>query len=160
MHTIDYARVRAEPLVEQVVPTFGHEVQIELAERRRERVRVAEMEGIGLVGDLQPVQAEAAPPREAGLEQPGVPGGRHGLRWDGGIVGHHPHPQGVRTEGAHHQGVALEVRPQRGVRVGAVGRRHALEIRLRHATFHGRGLTRLRGVVGRSLAAGAARRCR
>ena len=37
----DLANVRAEPLVELLVAALADQVQVELAERRRERVRVA-----------------------------------------------------------------------------------------------------------------------
>ncbi len=39
---VELADVRAEPLVELLVAALAREVQVELAERRQERVRVAD----------------------------------------------------------------------------------------------------------------------
>ena len=54
-------RMGAEPLVELLVATLADEVQIELAERRQERVRIAQSEAPAAgVGDVELRSAAAA----------------------------------------------------------------------------------------------------
>ena len=64
--------VRAEPLVQLLVPALAGEVEVELAERRQERVRVVERERVAVrVGDLELVaRAAASRPRQLPSKRP------------------------------------------------------------------------------------------
>jgi hypothetical protein len=63
--------VRAEPLVELLVPALHHEVEVELAERGEERVRVAQRERVAAgVLDLELVFERQPRLRQQRLPQP------------------------------------------------------------------------------------------
>ncbi len=69
---VDLADVRAEPLVERLVAALHREVEVELAERREERVRVAERERLAVgVLDLELVlERQASPSGQQRLPEP------------------------------------------------------------------------------------------
>ncbi len=69
---VDVADVRAEPLVQPLVASLHREVQVELAERRQERVRVAERVRAPVrVRDLELVLERQARVREQRLPESG-----------------------------------------------------------------------------------------
>src|SRR5438270_9674350 len=69
---VDLAHVRAELLVQLFVAAFAGEVQVELAERRHERVRVPDRERVAVgVGDFELVVERQALAREECLPEAG-----------------------------------------------------------------------------------------
>ena len=73
---VELAHVRAEPLVEVLVPALHGEVEVELAERGEERVRVADSEGVPVgVLDLELVLE-----RQFGLREQRLPQSRRVLQ--------------------------------------------------------------------------------
>ena len=68
-HAVDLAHVRAELRVELLVAALAGEVEVELAERRQERVRVAQRERAAVgVGDLELVAQRQLRARDRALE--------------------------------------------------------------------------------------------
>ena len=71
-HAVELADVRAEPLVEVLVAALHGEVEVELAERRQERVRVADGEDVAVrVLDLELVLERQLRLRQQRLPEPG-----------------------------------------------------------------------------------------
>ena len=114
------AHVRAELLVELLVPPLEHEVQVELAQRRQERVRVAQRDRDAVrILDLELV-LERQP--RLGQQRLPEPGGVGQLRLDPGRL--HAHGLSVGAKRAHDDPAVRLVRSQHGVRVGAEVEHH------------------------------------
>ena len=111
---VQLARVRAEPLVELLVPPLDGEVDVELAERRQERVRVAEPVGVaGRVAHLQLVVERQLRARDRSFEDPAaVP------RLELDVHRQHAHRFGVGPVRADQDTALRRVRAEDGVRVG------------------------------------------
>ena len=111
---VQLADVRAEPLVEVLVAALHGEVEIELAERRQERVRVADGERVPvgvlhleLVLERQPRLRQQSLPEPGGILQP---------RLDAcGLDTHRPR---LGPERAHDYAVPGRVRAENAVGVG------------------------------------------
>ena len=68
---LDLADVRAEPLVQLLVPALADEIRVELAERRRERVRIPQRVRAPVrVRDLELVAKRQVGPFQNSFEQP------------------------------------------------------------------------------------------
>jgi hypothetical protein len=114
---VDLAHVRAQTLVDPLVPTLGCEVQVELAERRREGVRVLDDEGRALrVADLEPVAERQLGAVELAFEQAR---GVRSLELDGlGAFDAYLDAFRLGPEGANHDAAVLRVGAEQAVRVG------------------------------------------
>ena len=70
-HALHGARVGAQALVEPVVGAFGQEVDVHLAQHRREAVGVVEVDLARVPGDAQPVGEALAAAQDRPLEEAG-----------------------------------------------------------------------------------------
>ncbi len=105
----------AELLVQLLVPALHDEVQVELAERRQERVRIALRERVAVrVYDLDLVLERQLRLREHRFPEPG---GILQLRLDRARL--HAHRLRLRPERAHDDAAVRLVRAEDRVRVGA-----------------------------------------
>ena len=68
-HAVELAHVRAEPLVEVLVAALHGEVEVELAERRQERIRIADSEDVA----VRILDLELVVERQLGLRQQRLP---------------------------------------------------------------------------------------
>ena len=109
--------MRAEPLVDALVPALGGEVEVELPQRRREGIRVVQDQGRALrVADFEPVLERQFGPFELALEQPG---GMRADELDGlEALGPDADALGLGAERADDDAPVLRVRAEQAVRVG------------------------------------------
>ena len=108
--------MRAEPLPQALVPAFGGEVAVQLSERRREAVRVAQGEdGAARVPHLDQVAEQVVPVVEPRLEDAAAPVDRGDAPAE---VRQHGHLLRVGSERAHDDPVAVGMHPEDGMRVG------------------------------------------
>ena len=120
--------VRAEPVVELLVAALTDQVQVELAERRRVRVRVLDREApAGTVVDLEQVAERDSGPRDQPLEDPAR---MDLLELDGAaaVSRPHRHARGARAICAHDHRVVARVRAQQGMRVGVLAADQRVEL--------------------------------
>ncbi len=112
---VELADVRAELLVQLLVAALHDEMQVELAERRQERVRIAQRERVAVrILDLDLVLERQLRLREHRLPEAG---GILQLRLDGARL--HAHRPRLGAERAHDDAAVRLVRAENGVRVGA-----------------------------------------
>ncbi len=124
--------MRAERGPELLVQPFADQVQVELAERRSERVRVAHDDGHRIrVGDLEVIAGQRVHARQGGLEhargmlQPEV----HRLA----LLGQHAHRRRRRAKRAHDEPAVGLVDAEHAVRIRVIARDEALGVFRRHA---------------------------
>ena len=124
---VERARMRAERVPQPLVAALADEVQVELAERRRERVRIAQHERRRVrVADLQAVPRQRAAPRQQALIEPC---GMAHLELDGlAPLRQHAHRLRCRAECAHHDAAIDLMRPEHRVRVRVLAGDDALEL--------------------------------
>ena len=124
----DLAHVGAEPLVEQLVPPLGDQVQVQLAERGQVGVGVAERDASLRVVDLQLVVKREDRALHDALEHPrGVTTAqRHRLS----SVEERAHPPRAGTEGADHDAAAVRVGAEQRVGIRIVAGYEALDLAL------------------------------
>ena len=110
--------MRAELLVELLVAALAQEMDVQVAQRRQERVRVAQRVGAVRVAHLEQVAQRQLPAGQLAREQPGVVdaledevGAALDLRRDA---------VGVRTEGADDHTAVHRVRAEDAVRLREV----------------------------------------
>jgi hypothetical protein len=142
VHAVDLARVRAELLVQLLVATLAGEVEVDLAQRRHERVRVAQREGPALlVADLELVAQRELRVGDRSLEdaarvaQPELD--RRGALGPGDHLGR------VGAEGADHHAAVLRVSAEEAVRLGEVAVDDRLDVGV---DAHGRGSSSRRAI--------------
>jgi hypothetical protein len=114
---VDLAHVRAEALVDSLVPALGGEVEVELAERRRERVGIVDDEGRPLrVADLEPVAKRELGAVELALEQARRV---RALELDRLLFALDANLDALRLgpEGADDDAAVLRMRPEQAVRI-------------------------------------------
>jgi hypothetical protein len=125
--------VRAEPLVEMLVPALAGEVDVELAEGRRKGVRVADGEDVAVrVGDLQLVAERQVGVLEKALEEAGL---GSLLELDGlAARGLDDDLRRVGPERTDDDAAVLRVRAERRVRVVQLDQMSASRMRTMPAT--------------------------
>ena len=120
---LDLADVRAEALVELLVPTLADEVRVELAERRRERVRVPQRERVPVrVADLELVAERQLGALDDALEEPVACGQELDRR---AFLRPHDHARRLGPVGADDHAAVPEMRAEVGVRVVQLERAHS-----------------------------------
>src|SRR5438874_3331611 len=108
--------MRAEPLPDPLVASLGDEVRVQLAERGRKAVGVAQREaGAAAVIDLQQIAEYVLAPVQARLEDTALAVARGDLTAE---VRQHRHSLRVGTISADHNPVAVRMDAQDGMRIG------------------------------------------
>ena len=120
-HAVELAHVRAEPRVELLVAALAREVQVELADRRRERVGVAQRERVAVRIARPRARSRSgsdAPSIRPSNSPPGAPArARRPPPLDDAR-----RPLGVRAVGADDDAAVVRVRAEERVRVGVLAR--------------------------------------
>src|SRR6185503_17759955 len=124
---VDLLHVRAELAVELLVPALAGEVEVDLAERRQERVRVAQRERAALlVGDLELVAQRQLRAGDRALEHAAR---MAQLELDGlAAVGARRDPARVRAVRADDDAAVVRVRPEQPVRLREVAMDDRLDV--------------------------------
>ena len=131
-HALVHPRVRAEVSPQRAMQALSEQVQIDVAQRGPEAVRVVDHEGVLAVLDLEPVRERAPAVRgELRLEQPVL---LRSPRDDArAAVEHDGHGRRVGTKGADDRPVTVVVQPEEAVRVAEPGDVHYSTDRRRRA---------------------------
>ena len=124
---LHFPEVRAELVVQLLVPALADQVLVELADRRHERVRIVDRELAGVaVVDLEPVAQRQLGVLDHALEHAA---GVDLLELDGGVaVGHRGHRARRRAQDADDDAAVLRMGAEDGMRIGVLAADERLEL--------------------------------
>ena len=127
LRPVDRPDVRPERVPEPLVAALGDEVEIELAERRKERVRVAHDDRRAVVvAGLEAIARERAPARQDALEHSRLV---HARELDGlALLRQHAQRRRSGPERAHDDAALARMRPEDAVGIGVLARDDALDL--------------------------------